>query len=177
MREYAYTVTRLGTKEGKDESYYLAVGPGGAIYNQIESKIAMSRKHYRTKAARPSAITFTRRVFDQAEAEEHMERRKRLMGPNDQLRLTGPTASTADAADADGGAAADADGGADGFEMDDDDRGEPGTAPEKPGTAPEEQPLLQDADPAAEPAAAASDGEGEEGEEGDGMVVDDDDDE
>jgi len=157
VREYAYSVAKKQQhKDGREElQYYLALGPNAASFNQIESKISMSRKQYRTKPNRPSAVTFTRRTLDSAEETELLERRKLLMG-NSQLRLThstpGPLSSRA--------AAGEGGGGADGFEVDDDDA---------------EQPLLQEA-PAggvSSSAAAAGEDEDDDDDEDDGMVVDD----
>ena len=73
VREYQYTLAKRDTSA--QDTYYLAIGETVASYNPIESRIAMARKSYRTKSARPSPITFSRRTVNEDEAESQNQRR------------------------------------------------------------------------------------------------------
>lgn len=159
VREYQYTLAKRDTSA--QDTYYLAIGETVASYNPIESRIAMARKSYRTKSARPSSITFSRRTVNEDEAESQNQRRLLLRGPGD----TGPlriTHSVAPAAAEDEDEAAPAADEPDGFEMDDED------------AAQADEPLLQDALPAAEGEGVPAGTDEDDEEEGDGMIIDDD---
>jgi len=159
VREYQYTLAKRDTSA--QDTYYLAIGETVASYNPIESRIAMARKSYRTKSARPSPITFSRRTVNEDEAESQNQRRLLLRGPGD----TGPlriTHSVAPAAAEDEDEAAPAADEPDGFEMDDED------------AAQADEPLLQDALPAAEGEGVPAGTDEDDEEEGDGMIIDDD---
>jgi hypothetical protein len=159
VREYQYTLAKRDTSA--QDTYYLAIGETVASYNPIESRIAMARKSYRTKSARPSSITFSRRTVNEDEAESQNQRRLLLRGPGD----TGPlriTHSVAPAVAEDEDEAAPAADEPDGFEMDDED------------AAQADEPLLQDALPAAEGEGVPAGTDEDDEEEGDGMIIDDD---
>ena len=114
-------------KKEEKNTFFFAFGDGAVVYNPIESRIGMTRKMFRSRAARPSRTTVTRRQFEEGELNTHAERRKLLMN-SEQLALTyqphrgsGGAAGSGDGPSQHAGGEADEEGGMDGFAIDDDD--------------------------------------------------------
>jgi len=82
VREYAYDVKR----EAEDAAFFFAVLPDRVVYNEVSSKISLTRKTFRDVGARPSAVTVRRRALDEAEEAEHVSRRRKIA--TEQLRIT-----------------------------------------------------------------------------------------
>jgi len=105
VREYAYVLKKEDEDESKKkgQAYCIAVDGKTACFNPINSRIALTRKNYRSKAARPSQIHLSRRALDEVETKEQGERKELLM--KRVLALTDQSASQPAAAADDGDAA------------------------------------------------------------------------
>ena len=116
VRDYHF---ELKTAAGDaSTTYFLAVSDEAAGFNQVGSKVVLTRNFAMPVAERPSRITFRRREREEAEEEVILSKRARLLGgPSAPLAITDKSGEADAAADEEeegaaagaGGAAAPAD--------------------------------------------------------------------
>jgi len=91
VREYGHAIKNIAEGEGEELAegavFYFAEGSQQVVYNQMMRKMDVTRRRFRSIAARPSSIRLTRRALAEDEEEERQARRQRISA-NSTLLLT-----------------------------------------------------------------------------------------